>query len=125
MSRADYLVVDSGGFIKAAPLRELADSLVTLQEVVAEIRDKETRQRMKVRQHKHALRESSGNTEKTYICKIYISLGALIVTTHSVTVLTFPLISHHQVLPYELQFRNPTSHGLAKVRLHPLSYPGF
>lgn len=66
MSRADYLVVDSGGFIKAAPLRELADTLVTLQEVVAEIRDKETRQRM-------------------------------------------------QVLPYELQFRNPTSHGLVKV----------
>ena len=57
-------MVDSGGFIKAAPLRELADTLVTLQEVVAEIRDKETRQRMQVRPHKQAIRESFENPEK-------------------------------------------------------------
>ena len=66
MSRAEVLVVDSGGFIKNAPLRELAGRLVTLQDVVSEIRDKETRQRM-------------------------------------------------QVLPYDLEFRNPSSIGLAKV----------
>ena len=66
MSRAEVLVVDSGGFIKNAPLRELAGRLVTLQDVVSEIRDKETRQRM-------------------------------------------------QVLPYDLEFRNPSSLGLAKV----------
>ena len=66
MSRAEVLVVDSGGFIKNAPLRDLAGRLVTLQDVVSEIRDKETRQRM-------------------------------------------------QVLPYDLEFRNPSSIGLAKV----------
>jgi len=66
MSRAEVLVVDSGGFIKNAPLRELAGRLVTLQDVVSEIRDKETRQRM-------------------------------------------------QVLPYDLEFRVPSSLGLAKV----------
>ena len=66
MSRAEVLVVDSGGFIKNAPLRELAGRLVTLQDVVSEIRDKETRQRM-------------------------------------------------HVLPYDLEFRVPSSLGLAKV----------
>ena len=66
MSRAEVLVVDSGGFIRNAPLRELAGRLVTLQDVVSEIRDKETRQRM-------------------------------------------------QVLPYDLEFRNPSNIGLAKV----------
>ena len=66
MSKADVLVVDSGGFIKNAPLRELANRLVTLHDVVSEIRDKETRQRL-------------------------------------------------QVLPYELEFRNPSSLGLSKV----------
>jgi len=47
-SKAEYLVVDSGGFLKNAPLRELGNNLVTLKEVVGELRDKETRQRMEV-----------------------------------------------------------------------------
>ena len=46
--KAEYLVVDSGGFLKNAPLRELATNLVTLTEVVGELRDKETRQRLEV-----------------------------------------------------------------------------
>ena len=50
MSRADYLVVDSGGFIKNAPLREIANHVVTLRDVVQEIRDKPTRQRLQVRE---------------------------------------------------------------------------
>ena len=48
MSKADFLVVDSGGFIKNAPLRDLGDNVVTLQGVVDEIRDKETRKRLQV-----------------------------------------------------------------------------
>jgi len=66
MTKAEFLVVDSGGFIKGAALRDIADNIVTLHEVVDEIRDKETRQRL-------------------------------------------------QVLPYELQFRTPSSTGLKKV----------
>jgi len=66
MSKAEYLVVDSGGFIKNAPLREIASHVVTLRDVVDEIRDKPTRQRL-------------------------------------------------QVLPYELEFRQPTSKGLKVV----------
>jgi len=65
-NKAEYLVVDSGGFIKNAPLRDLATNLVTLQEVVSEIRDKDTRQRL-------------------------------------------------QVLPYELEFKKPSSEGMKKV----------
>lgn len=48
MSKAEYLVVDSGGFIKNAPLREIASHVVTLRDVVDEIRDKPTRQRLQV-----------------------------------------------------------------------------
>lgn len=48
MSKAEYLVVDSGGFIKNAPLRELGTNLVTLYDVIDEIRDKPTRQRLQV-----------------------------------------------------------------------------
>ena len=46
--KAEYLVVDSGGFLKNAPLRDLANNLVTLTDVVGEIRDRETRQRLEV-----------------------------------------------------------------------------
>jgi len=66
MRKAEYLVVDSGGFIKNAPLKDIADNIVTIHEVVDEIRDKETRQRL-------------------------------------------------QVLPYEIEFKQPTSQGLRKV----------
>jgi RNA-binding protein NOB1 len=66
MSKAEYLVVDSGGFIKNAPLRTLATNLVTLHDVIDEIRDKPTRQRL-------------------------------------------------QAIPYELEFRQPTSQGLKVV----------
>lgn len=43
----DVLVVDSGGFIKNADLRSMADKeVVTLRDVVTEIRDKATKQRL-------------------------------------------------------------------------------
>ena len=41
------LVIDSGGFIKNAPLHEFGQNLITLNEVIDEIRDKETKQRLK------------------------------------------------------------------------------
>ena len=52
MIKVEYLVVDSGGFIKNAPLREIATHIVTLREVVDEIRDKPTRQRLQVRAYR-------------------------------------------------------------------------
>ena len=55
MSKVEYLVVDSGGFIKNAPLREIATHIVTLREVVDEIRDKPTRQRLQVRAYRSSI----------------------------------------------------------------------
>ena len=44
----EHLVVDSGGFIKNAPIRELCRNAYTIPEVVSEIKDRETRKRLKV-----------------------------------------------------------------------------
>ncbi len=43
---AEYLIIDSGGFIKNAPLHEYGQELITLHDVIAEIRDKATKQRL-------------------------------------------------------------------------------
>ena len=42
-----YLVIDSGGFIKNVPLVEFGQNLITMHEVIEEIRDKETKQRIR------------------------------------------------------------------------------
>lgn len=64
----DYLVVDSGGFLRNAPLRDLARSeIYSISEVVDEIRDKATRSRL-------------------------------------------------AVLPYTLNFRNPSQEALQKIK---------
>ncbi len=43
---AEYLIIDSGGFIKNAPLHEYGQELITLHDVIAEIKDKATKQRL-------------------------------------------------------------------------------
>ena len=43
---ADFLVVDTAGFIKNAPLHEYGEELITLYDVIDEIRDKATKQRL-------------------------------------------------------------------------------
>jgi len=62
--KAEYLVVDSGGFLKNAPLRELGTNLVTLNEVVGELRDKETRQRLEVMPFDLTYRQPSAEAVK-------------------------------------------------------------
>merc|ERR1712218_245731 len=42
-----YLIIDTAGFIKNPPLQEFGQNLITLREVIDEIRDKETKQRLK------------------------------------------------------------------------------
>ena len=44
----EHLVIDSGGFLKNAPIRELCQNAYTIPEVVAEIKDRETRKRLKI-----------------------------------------------------------------------------
>ena len=67
--KAEYLVVDSVGFLKNAPLRELATNLVTLTEVVGELRDKETRQRLEVMPFDLTYRQPSAEAVKR-LCQL-------------------------------------------------------
>lgn len=47
-ARVKHVVVDSGGFIKNAALHEIGEKIYTLPEVVSEIKDKATKQRLQV-----------------------------------------------------------------------------
>ena len=44
----EHLVVDSGGFLRNCPIQEMCQNAYTVPGVVAEIRDKPTRDRLKV-----------------------------------------------------------------------------
>ena len=43
----EHLVVDSGGFVRNCPIHEMCKNAYTVPGVVAEIKDKQTRQRLK------------------------------------------------------------------------------
>lgn len=58
-SRIGVLVADSNAFIKGLPLQNLSDQIVTVKEVVSEIRDAETRRRLQVLPYELSLREPS------------------------------------------------------------------
>ena len=53
------LVVDSGAFIKAALLENWSKNVVTIKEVVSEIRDEHTRRRLQVLPYDLGFREPS------------------------------------------------------------------
>lgn len=53
------LVADSGAFIKAAPLERWSGNVVTVKEVVSEIRDADTRQRLQILPYILGFREPS------------------------------------------------------------------
>jgi RNA-binding protein NOB1 len=63
-SKSDLLVVDAAAFIKNVPLQDMAHRLVTLSDVVAEIRDAETRRRLQVLPYELELREPSSEAIK-------------------------------------------------------------
>ncbi|NXH53052.1 NOB1 protein, partial [Rhabdornis inornatus] len=46
MARVPHVVADTGAFLSAAPLQDIADALYTVPEVLAEIRDRPTRRRL-------------------------------------------------------------------------------
>lgn len=46
-----HLVVDSGGFICGSPLHDMAENIYTVQDVISEIRDKATRERLQSLPH--------------------------------------------------------------------------
>ncbi len=48
LDQVGVLVVDSGAFIKAAPLEKWSSNVVTVKEVMSEIKDEATRRRLQV-----------------------------------------------------------------------------
>uniref|UniRef100_A0A8U7MH40 Ribonuclease PIN domain-containing protein n=1 Tax=Corvus moneduloides TaxID=1196302 RepID=A0A8U7MH40_CORMO len=46
MARVPHVVADTGAFLSAAPLQDIADALYTVPEVLAEIRDRPARRRL-------------------------------------------------------------------------------
>ncbi|NXI19990.1 NOB1 protein, partial [Irena cyanogastra] len=46
MARVPHVVADTGAFLSAAPLQDIAEALYTVPEVLAEIRDRPTRRRL-------------------------------------------------------------------------------
>ena len=55
----DTLVADSGAFIKAAPLEKWSGNVITVKEVVSEIRDVNTRRKLQVLPYELTFREPS------------------------------------------------------------------
>ena len=53
------LVADSSAFIRGAPLKKWSSTVVTVREVVSEIRDKATRERLQVLSYDFSFREPS------------------------------------------------------------------
>jgi len=62
--KAEYLVVDTGGFIAGDNLWELGQNLYTLNEVIAEIRDKPTRRRLELLPYGLKIKSPSDNAFK-------------------------------------------------------------
>ena len=52
MAEIGILVVDSGAFIKVAPVEKWSSRVVTVKEVISEIRDEHTRRRLLVLPYK-------------------------------------------------------------------------
>ena len=64
MSRVKYLVVDSNAFINTVPLQDYSDNIVTVKDVVSEIRDSATRSRLQVLPYELIFREPSQSSIK-------------------------------------------------------------
>jgi len=62
--KAEYLVVDSGGFIAEDSLWELGQNLFTLNEVIAEIKDTATRRRLQLLPYGLKIRKPSDHAMK-------------------------------------------------------------
>ena len=57
--RVGTLVVDSGALIKGAPIRNWSQNVVTVKEILAEVRDLNTRRRLQVLPFDISFREPS------------------------------------------------------------------
>ncbi len=56
-NKVGTLVVDSGALIKGAPIRDWSQNVVTVKEILAEVRDHNTRRRLQVLPYDISFRE--------------------------------------------------------------------
>ena len=109
------LVIDTAGFIRNAPLQEFGQNLITLNEVTDEIRDKETKQRLRCLPFELQFMspDPGENCFWNLQLKIFEDSKGLI-EKKNITVLrqdfTWPALELKQrlrCLPFELQFMSP------------------
>ncbi|XP_050047808.1 RNA-binding protein NOB1 [Dermacentor andersoni] len=96
-SRVKNLVVDSGGFIKNAALQEIGENIYTVAEVVSEIKDKATKQRLQVLPYKLNYRVPSPEAVKimTDFSKLTGDYPSLSAVDIKVLALTYMLEKEH------------------------------
>jgi len=58
----EHLVVDSGGFLKNCPIQEMCKNAYTIPGVISEIRDKQTRDRLKILPYELKFRDPSAKS---------------------------------------------------------------
>uniref|UniRef100_UPI00358E7E47 RNA-binding protein NOB1 isoform X2 n=1 Tax=Myxine glutinosa TaxID=7769 RepID=UPI00358E7E47 len=116
-SKIEHLVVDTGGFLKNAPVQTMARDLYTLRSVIYEVRDKETRRTLSMLLYSLKLEEPSPK---------YVSL----VTEFSKKTGDFPSLSATDLrvlaLTYELEAKHVGTAHLCKEPKHSvqLTIPG-
>ena len=69
-AKVKHIVADSAAFLKNAPLHEMCDNVHTVEDVINEIRDAATRQRLSVLPYSIHLREPT--TEALHAGKVCI-----------------------------------------------------
>jgi len=86
-SKIRHIIADSAAFLKNAPLNDMCENVYTVEEVVNEIRDAATRQRLAVLPYTIQFRQPStealrAGTIKTPRC-YFITLSSKALTTHN------------------------------------------
>ena len=71
-SKVQHIVADSAAFLKNAPLHDMCENVYTVEELISEIRDAATRQRLSVLPYTLHLRQPS--TEALHAGKIPLVL---------------------------------------------------
>uniref|UniRef100_A0A914W4T8 RNA-binding protein NOB1 n=1 Tax=Plectus sambesii TaxID=2011161 RepID=A0A914W4T8_9BILA len=98
VSKVKHLVVDSVGFIKCANLQSMGENVYTLEDVVAEIRDAATRQRLQVLPYELVMKQPNQESLKavTDFAKKTGDFASLSATDLKVLALTYMLEVEHK-----------------------------
>uniref|UniRef100_A0A1X7SZ96 Ribonuclease PIN domain-containing protein n=1 Tax=Amphimedon queenslandica TaxID=400682 RepID=A0A1X7SZ96_AMPQE len=101
-SRVSCLVVDSGPFIKGVALQDWSQTVYTIRDVISEIKDSETRQRLQVLPYELILREPSQEYIK-HVTRLSRELSQLTGMDSSLDLTTLVTTGFFQSHPIEVQ----------------------